>query len=115
MELGADLGADEEGSVQVLTVYIPSQDRDGVPFDATRWRSEALRILSDIGGGATAMPPAEGAWLNEETQDLIIEPVTLVYTYVRADRFRINIPRLREFLHRMGRETNQGEVAVEFE
>lgn len=25
------------------------------------------------------------------------------------------LPRLREFLHRMGRETNQGEIAVDFD
>jgi hypothetical protein len=25
------------------------------------------------------------------------------------------LPRLREFLHRMGRETNQGEIAFEFD
>ncbi|HZU37332.1 MAG TPA: hypothetical protein VFA18_15520 [Gemmataceae bacterium] len=26
-----------------------------------------------------------------------------------------SLPRLREFLHRMGRETNQGEIAFEFD
>jgi len=31
-----------------------------------------------------------------------------------AISFLQNLPRLREFLHRMGRETNQGEVAFEF-
>ncbi len=89
LDLAAALGADDEGSVQVLSVYVPSKDSNGREFDPTRWRAEALRLLSDVGGGATAMPSAEGAWLN--------------------------LPRLREFLHRMGRETGQGEVVCEFD
>ncbi|TVS20739.1 MAG: hypothetical protein EA424_02440 [Planctomycetaceae bacterium] len=31
------------------------------------------------------------------------------------DAFLANLPRIREFLHRMGRETNQGEIAFEFD
>ena len=115
LDLVAALGSQEEGSFQVLSVYIPSRDSEGHDFDPARWRSEALRLLSDIGGGATAMPPAEGAWLNVQTQQLVVEPVTVVYTYARASTFRINLLRLREFLHRMGRETRQGEVVCEFD
>ena len=115
LDLETELGAAEAASVQVLSVYVPSQDREGKPFDSAPWRAEALRLLSDIGGGATAMPPAEGAWLNEETGNLVIEPVTIVYTYVRAAEFRENLGKLRAFLHRMGRRTDQGEVAFEFD
>jgi hypothetical protein len=41
------------------------------------------------------------------------EPV-VVYSYVLDEPFLANLSRLREFLHRMGRETDQGEVAFEF-
>jgi hypothetical protein len=34
---------------------------------------------------------------------------------VKPDLFVQHLPELRRFLHRLGRETNQGEVALEFD
>jgi hypothetical protein len=70
--------------------------------------------LSEINGGATAMPPVEGGWLNDQGEIIWENPV-LVYSFIRPDPFLSSLPRLREFLHRMGRETNQGEIAFEFD
>jgi hypothetical protein len=64
--------------------------------------------------GATAMPPVEGGWLNDQKEIIWDNPV-LVYSFIRPEQFLSHLPRLREFLHRMGRETNQGEVAFEFD
>lgn len=70
------------------------------------------------------MPPAGGTWLKEKSvtsidqlkdKDLLLEKTTLMYTYICADRFEKNLIILREFLHRFGRETNQGEVVFEFD
>jgi hypothetical protein len=52
--------------------------------------------------------------LSEEGR-LIQEHPVVVYSYVRAEPFLGSLGRLREFLHRLGRETNQGEVAFEFD
>ncbi|MBS0540274.1 MAG: hypothetical protein JSR47_16015 [Proteobacteria bacterium] len=71
-------------------------------------------MLAVIGGGATAMPPADGAWINPVTTKVIKEKVTLVYTYIDPDKFEKNLSKLRAFLHRLGRETSQGEVVCEF-
>ncbi len=60
------------------------------------------------------MPPCEGGWLRED-DTIIWENPVLVYTYVKPENFEQLLPQLRDFLHRMGRETDQGEVAVEFE
>lgn len=60
------------------------------------------------------MPPAEGAWFNPETGRSIRENVVLTYTYVDPDKFETSLRRLREFVHRMGRQTRQGEVVVAF-
>jgi hypothetical protein len=109
------LGAAEDASAERLTLYIPSQDRYGASFDPSPWIDDALRLLSAIGGGATAMPPADGAWLNQETNALIIEKVVLVYTFIDPDRFEAEVPTLRRCLHRLGRETGQGEVICELE
>ena len=108
------LGSDEAGSAETLTLYIPSCDRDGTPFDTAPWVEEALRLLSTIGGGATAMPPADGAWLNPASGQLVREPVVLVYTFVRPEAFEAKVGEVREFLHRLGRNTGQGEVVCDF-
>lgn len=40
----------------------------------------------------------------------------IAYSFVtRPDEFIKGPPRIRAFLHQMGRETNQGEVAFEFD
>lgn len=75
---------------------------------------EAIRLLSEINGGATAMPPVEGGWLNDEKQIIWENPV-VVYSFIRVERFIESIPRLRDFLHTLGRETDQGEIAFEFD
>jgi hypothetical protein len=43
------------------------------------------------------------------------EQTKIIYTYVDTDKLAANLARLRAFLHRFGRETNQGEVVFEFD
>ncbi len=61
------------------------------------------------------MPPADGTWMNPESNEIIWEKTTIMYTYIDPDLFEENVSLLREFLHRFGSETYQGEVAVEFD
>ena len=110
------LGALEEPSIQQLTLYIPNKDKNGRQIkNFERWVQEAQRILALIGGGSTALPPADGTWLNPENDEIILEKTKIIYTYVYPDKFEENIGSLREFLHKFGRETNQGEVVLEFD
>jgi hypothetical protein len=107
------LGAAEEATQDRITIYVPSRDRDGEPVDFEGWVLRTMELLSHIGGGATRMPPAQGAWRNPDTATLIIEEVTLVYSYVDGDALVARLSDLRELIHRMGRELNQGEMIVE--
>jgi hypothetical protein len=107
------LGAAEEATQDRITIYVPSRDRDGKPVDFESWVMRALELLSLVGGGATRMPPAQGAWLNPDTGALIIEDVTLVYSYVDGDALAARLPNIRRFLHELGRALNQGEVVIE--
>jgi len=118
------IGALEAASVQQLTLYIPHKDRDGKSVkDINKWITEAQKLLTVIGGGATTMPPADGSWLKKDidtiekikNEDIVWEKTTIIYTYVYPDKFEKNLKSLREFLHRFGRKTNQGEVAFEFD
>jgi hypothetical protein len=47
-------------------------------------------------------------------KNVLWEKTTIIYTYIVPHRFEKNLKSLREFLHRFGRETNQGEVVFEF-
>ena len=122
--LGEILGAAEEASIQQLTLYIPNKDRNGAEIEDIRtWIREARKVLTIIGRGSTAMPPADGTWLRTDAEsteelkeeDVLWEKTTLIYTYVDPDRLEKSLGALRGFLHRFGRETNQGEVAFEFD
>jgi hypothetical protein len=106
-------GAAEEATQDRIMVYVPSRDRDGKPADFEPWVARALALLSEVGGGATRMPPAQGAWLNRETDTLIVEDVTLVYSYVDGDALASRLADVRALLHGIGRALDQGEVVVE--
>jgi len=105
------LGASSAISVQQLIVYVPDKDRNGEYIqDIDAWIEYGLEVLSKIGGGATAILDVLGAWLNPETDKLIREETSILYTYVIAEEFSEHLPKLRAFLHEFGSATNQGEV-----
>ncbi len=97
-----------------FAIYIPNRDKDGLVVEQKTWVDKAIRLLSEVGGGATSMPPVTGAWINPETKDLIIEEPIVVYTYVDPDVFEDNVGKLVDFVREIGRETNQGSMAVEY-
>ena len=113
-DLGKALGAEDGTSVQCFTVYIPNKDKSDQEIGIQRrWVLEAIRLLSEVNGGATAIP-VEGGWMADDGR-LILEHPVIVYSFVRAEPFLAALTRIREFLHRLGRETNQGEIAFEFD
>jgi hypothetical protein len=97
-----------------FAIYVPNKDQAGNSMDQKPWVDEFVRLLSEIGGGATAMPPVTGAWLNPETNRLVIEEPIIVYSYVYPDVLIERIGDLVELVRRMGRETNQGAVGLEY-
>lgn len=116
------LGAIKETFKQQLTLYIPYKDKDGKDVkNIHQWIKEAQRLLTVIGDGTTTMPPADGTWLKRDIDsmkdlkddDILWEKTTMIFTYIDPDKFEKNLRSLREFWHRFGRETNQGEVVFE--
>jgi hypothetical protein len=105
--LGKELGATEEPSAQRLTLYIPNKDCAGkLIADHAKWTSEAQELLTEIGDGATGFPPVDGTWRKPDGSNLW-EQTKIVYTYIDPEKLAANMPRLRVFLHRFGRETTK--------
>jgi hypothetical protein len=115
LDLATALGAEAAFATQCFTVYIPNKDLNDAEFGTQRrWVLDAIRLFSEINGGATANS-VEGAWRADDGRIIMEHPV-IVYSYItNMDRFLANVPRIRNFLHQMGRETNRGEVAFEFD
>lgn len=115
INLAAALGAEPGTSIQCIRIYVPDKDRHGKEYGAQRmWVLEALELLTELNGGATAEPQVEGTW-RSDTGAVVWERPVIVYSYVEINQFIGSLPRVREFLHRMGRQTDQGEVAFEFD
>lgn len=115
INLAESLGAGENPLAQRLTLYIPNKDSDDrLIIDHERWITEARDLLTHIGGGTTAFPPVDGTWKSPDGS-VIWETTRIIYTFIDPELFKSNLQRLREFLHRFGRETKQGEVVVEFD
>ena len=55
------LGVEDESPRDFyVTLFIPSQTRDGEPLDHEYWRDAAVRVMSELFGGATSMRPGQG-------------------------------------------------------
>ena len=99
---------------QRFAVYIPNKDKDGNTVEQSKWIEKTLRLLSEICGGATAMPPIRGAWLNEKSGALVVEEPVLVYTFIEPDEFAKRMNEVVRLVHDIGKETRQGQMAIEF-
>lgn len=108
------LGATKPVGTLTIVMFVPSQDRDGHEIDHDLWVTRALETLGALFRGATAYPRARGVWRDDERGgELRHEEPTIVTCYAEPAALTVTAKsRLRAFLHRLGRETNQGEVGV---
>ena len=101
------------GASQVV-IFIPDRNREGDPIDQQYWVDEALNVMGRIFRGATAFPPGRGVWRDDEVGGRLLRELTvMVVSYVDPKLLTgPTLRHLREFLHRFGRETRQGEVGI---
>lgn len=100
----------------LVVLFIPSVERDGATaIDQKYWVDEALGILGQLYGGATAFPKARGVWRDDEMGGVLVndEPV-VIHCYTTpadvSDSDRLN--RLGIFSQVIGREGHQGEIGL---
>jgi hypothetical protein len=88
-DFSAALGAGQVHGTVIITLFIPSVDRNGEPIDQERWRTEGLSALGRLFGGATAFPPGKGVWRDDERGGALVFDDTAMlvcYARVRPDR-----------------------------
>ena len=116
-KLAEILGAEEALGSILFVLFIPSKTRLGEALpageDQSMWANAAGDVLAELFNGATEMPPAKGKWRNDE-DDIITEDVTLVHSYAtpEASEDEAKLRKLAKFLHRMGKNTDPGEIGI---
>lgn len=100
----------------LIVLWIPSVDRDGNNLpDQAKWTTAALDLFANLYGGATAMPPADGIWRDDDRGGKRIrESPILIHCYVTEEQAneRKSQNRLGAFCRKMGKDTRQGEVVL---
>jgi hypothetical protein len=109
------LGAGPPAGVDQVTLFVPSVDREGEPIDQAYWSEQALATFGQLFRGATAFPPGRGVWRDDSRGgELVYDETQMVTSYVPEGAFEDPevATRLGEFLRRMGRDANQGEIGI---
>ena len=107
------LGATHPEGGEQITLFLPSKDRNGIDINQEKWRDKALDCFGRLFRGATAFPPGKGVWRDDENDGRLIHDETImIVTYISEKVLWEQMGELRKFLHKLGRETNQGEVGI---
>ncbi len=104
------LGASKSAST-LLVLFIPSKDRNDEPINQGYWVEEALKVLGECFGGATAFPQGRGVWRDEvQGGKLLFDEPVVIQCYTGEGALEQQAGRLRSFFVRMGTEARQGAV-----
>ena len=104
------LGASKAAST-LLVLFIPSKDRTDQPIDQRSWVEEALKVLGELFGGATAFPQGRGVWRDDaQGGKLLFDEPVVIQCYTSEAALEQEADRLRAFLVRLGTEAHQGAV-----
>lgn len=98
----------------LLVLFIPSADREGVAFgkkEQQRWVRRAMKLLGQKLGGGTAFPRGWGVWRDDaQGGRLVWDRPVLIQCFTNEVALEEHHGVIRDFLLRMGAETNQGAV-----
>ena len=81
MDIAASFDAEAAPSTQVFSIYLPNKDRDGKEIGNQPVGTRGSGVLGRIGGGATAMPPVEGVWMDAEGEFVWRIPSSFIATF----------------------------------
>ena len=97
----------------VVTLFIPSQSRSGDLLNHDSWCAQAIEVMARLFGGATVVQ-GSGAWRDDDGGGTIkTEKISTVQSFMAESSWNSpTVQELAKFLHRMGRETDQGEIGL---
>jgi hypothetical protein len=97
----------------LLVLFIPSKHRRNKPINQRFWVKDTLHVLGTLFGGATAFPRSDGIWRDDaQGGKLLLDNPVVIHCYTSEQVIEQQMPVLREFLHRMGREARQGAIGL---
>ena len=95
----------------LLVLFIPSHDRDSKAFWQEPWVEEALHLLGNTFGGATAFPQARGVWRDDARGgNLVYDKTVVIQCYTNEADIEKHRTLIADFLYHLGKETKQGAV-----
>ena len=96
-----------------MSVLVPSQTRGGVAIDHAAWKTQTIEEMAKLFRGATAIE-GDGGWRDDDQSGgIVVEKVSMVFSLMaKSDWNKKTAAQLAQFLRRMGRETNQGEIGL---
>jgi hypothetical protein len=108
------LGARRPLGAPHLLVFVPTSDRHGRKLKGPSWTRPTLETLGRPFRGATAYPKGKGVWRDDGADGkLVFDDTTIVFSYIaKEDLTPSSLGELKAFLHRLGRDTHQGEVGM---
>ncbi len=110
MNLAEMMGASKSES-SLLVLYIPSADREEHAIDQEKWVGQALEMLGGQFGRATAFPQGRGVWRDDLRGGQLVHDAPVVFQcYTNLEAIERGALALRDFLLKLGTETNQGAV-----
>src|SRR5947209_15088568 len=111
-DYAALLGASKSAST-LLVLFIPSHDRYEQPINQEYWVDEALKVLGQCFGGATAFPQGRGVWRDDaQGGELLLDEPVVIQCYTSEEALEQQAGALRAFLVHMGTEARQGAVGL---
>ena len=111
-DFAATLGA-SKAATALLVLFIPSKYRRNKAINQRFWVEAALNVLGTLFGGATAFPKGRGIWRDDaQGGKLLFDAPVVIQCYTGGEAIERQMPALRDFLYRMGREARQGAVGL---
>lgn len=112
LDVAALLGASKSAST-LLVLFVPSRDRWDRPIDQEYGVEEALKVLGQSFGGATAFPQGRGVWRDDaQGGKLLLDEPVVIQCYTSEEALEEQAEPLRRVLVRMGAEAQQGAVGL---
>ncbi len=104
----------EEPSVQKFSIYLPDKDKNQAQIpDLDDWADGAVQVLTEINGGSTKLPAADGSW-KDNRGNILIDNTVVVYSFIRdPDAFEQRFEEIVAFVHEFGKGANQESVMIE--